>query len=286
MDFRCPSCQKDLTVPDEYAGQLMKCPLCQNSFQAPALPPPPPLPLGPVPNAPSAAAPPAAAEQPYRVIEEAPPSPPPLPSPLPSPPSPISLTAAPPAPPPPVGDYSRTSTLWISPRVVPWIAPVSCLLVFLLQFFPWIYFLPEPPKVLTDERISWGLGFSEGNALTILYLLLFLAPLLLVAAITAVRLIPIPIQKLPAVVQQLWPWRSAIVSFFLLLTFFFLLLQLFIGFSVYHDKVLVIPIFLFKTAWLWLAGLLHLIALIAALLDFWLELRGSSRPIPRIQISW
>ena len=40
MDFRCPSCQKDLTVPDEYAGQLMKCPLCQNTFQAPALPPP------------------------------------------------------------------------------------------------------------------------------------------------------------------------------------------------------------------------------------------------------
>src|SRR5205807_2326346 len=44
MDFLCPSCQKMLTVPDQYAGTLMKCPLCQNTFQAPALPAkPPPL---------------------------------------------------------------------------------------------------------------------------------------------------------------------------------------------------------------------------------------------------
>jgi hypothetical protein len=40
MDFQCPSCQKVLTVPDQYRGAVMKCPLCRNIFQAtPALPP-------------------------------------------------------------------------------------------------------------------------------------------------------------------------------------------------------------------------------------------------------
>jgi LSD1 subclass zinc finger protein len=39
MEFLCPSCQKPLQVPDQYAGTRMKCPLCQAMFTAPALPP-------------------------------------------------------------------------------------------------------------------------------------------------------------------------------------------------------------------------------------------------------
>jgi hypothetical protein len=71
MNLQCPNCQKLLTVPEQYAGQLMKCPLCQGNFQVPSLPggvepapafappappppsPPPPAPPSPVPPAPA-----------------------------------------------------------------------------------------------------------------------------------------------------------------------------------------------------------------------------------------
>jgi len=32
MNLLCPNCQKMLTVPEQYAGQLMKCPLCSGNF--------------------------------------------------------------------------------------------------------------------------------------------------------------------------------------------------------------------------------------------------------------
>ena len=38
MNLLCPNCQKMLTVPEQYAGQLMKCPLCSGTFTVPALP--------------------------------------------------------------------------------------------------------------------------------------------------------------------------------------------------------------------------------------------------------
>ena len=38
MNLLCPNCQKMLTVPEQYAGQLMKCPLCSTNFTVPALP--------------------------------------------------------------------------------------------------------------------------------------------------------------------------------------------------------------------------------------------------------
>src|SRR5690242_15193101 len=127
MDFRCPSCQRDLTVPDEYAGQLMKCPLCQNTFQAPALPPP----VTPAPPA----TPPAAADT-YAVLTD---PAAPLPSQPQAPPRKQEAPAPPPPPSPPTppGDYTHTRTIWISPRVVPWIAPAAAVVVLLLSFFPW-----------------------------------------------------------------------------------------------------------------------------------------------------
>lgn len=38
MNILCPSCQKMLQVPDQFAGQMMKCPLCGNNFTVPSLP--------------------------------------------------------------------------------------------------------------------------------------------------------------------------------------------------------------------------------------------------------
>src|SRR6516225_3117625 len=39
MNLLCPNCQKPLTVAEQNAGQLMKCPLCNNTFTVPALAP-------------------------------------------------------------------------------------------------------------------------------------------------------------------------------------------------------------------------------------------------------
>ena len=55
MNLLCPNCQKPLSVPDQYAGQPMRCPLCNGTFTvprcrgrtAPPPPPPPPLPSPP-----------------------------------------------------------------------------------------------------------------------------------------------------------------------------------------------------------------------------------------------
>ena len=155
MDFRCPTCNKDLTVPDEYAGQLMKCPLCSNVFQAPALPPPPatyglapaPTPPAPPPPPPASAPPaPARTEQPKPTKTKEPPSPPP--------------------PPPPPGDYSHRRSIWINPRIVPFVAPVAHFLVFVLTFFPWLTFYPDPPTDKSESWMAWGAAFS-GNPLLI-----------------------------------------------------------------------------------------------------------------------
>src|SRR5947207_496237 len=46
MNIQCPNCQRLLQVPEQHAGQLMKCPLCQGTFTLPALPPAAPAPAG------------------------------------------------------------------------------------------------------------------------------------------------------------------------------------------------------------------------------------------------
>src|SRR5205823_4064146 len=137
----CPNCQKMLQVSEQSAGQQMRCPLCNNIFTVPPLPdapslapspPPPPPPAPPPPPLPSSGAAevyPLAdyhnAALPMLTAE----APPPVPVP--------SRTPAPPPPPPVVGDYTKLRSIVISPRVVPWIAPIALLVLFLLTFFPW-----------------------------------------------------------------------------------------------------------------------------------------------------
>jgi hypothetical protein len=260
MDFRCPSCQKDLTVPDEYAGQLMKCPLCQNTFQAPALPPPvapSAPPPDPVPN----------------TVESPPPAPPPEAQ------RKTKEKEAPTAPPPPVptGDYTHTRTIWISPRVVPWLAPAALLIAFLLTFFSWAY-----AAGTAVDHIAWGWGWwPEWNVLTLLYTLVLLAALFVSAAITVLRLIPN--FKVPAGLEQIWPWRAGLAALFALLGLFFLGMQLVVGFVPKDPDLL--PV-LHTTPFVWLALLFQIIGTVGALLDFWLEVRGTGRPMPRIDISW
>src|SRR5262249_10366986 len=149
MNLLCPSCQKMLQVSEQAAGQQMRCPLCNNTFTVPPLPDAPSLtPSPPPPPAPA----PAAEVYPLADDPHAPlqmltaDAPPPVPS----------RAPVPPPPPPVVGDYTKLRSIVISPRVVPWIAPIALVVLFLLTFFPWI-------SARGEGFNAWSLGFGDGS---------------------------------------------------------------------------------------------------------------------------
>jgi len=236
MNLMCPNCQKMLTVPEQYAGQLMKCPLCAGNFTVPGLPPsmlasaPPPADSYPVRQDPAAPAP--------RAPE------PPVVEPI-APRQPSGATSP--------GGYARTLPLTLNPKMVPWIAPVCLVLVFVLMFFPWVGYYPGGYGVVTQNgwyaafgsysaepvyvRKVLGLASDElpekarpnMDALLMVFVFLFLPALLL-----AIASIVIPMLKLqlPPAVQQLMQWRWGITGAVTLLAFLFLFLQSLIGFSI------------------------------------------------------
>jgi len=307
MNLVCPNCQKTLTVADQHAGQMMKCPMCSHDFRAPVLPGVPaamgapappsqppssaPQPPGSPARSPSgsddvfgfAASPPSSAP---RVEYPAPPVS------APEPPKKQRARETPPSPPPPV-DYQQTLTIWISPRVVPWIAPVALLLVFVLMWFPWIDYPGKPPTTQT----GWGTAFGHYfSALGIFFVLFFLPALALAVACLAIPRLKL---GLPPAVKQFWPWRALFYGGLALLAFLFLLLQLLAGFGL--EDVADVPsavtrssskveevlnIYMMRrTPWLALAALCQLTALVGALLELWLTMR-KNRPIPKIDIRW
>ncbi len=281
MNLVCPHCQKMLTASDEFAGQIMKCPHCANTFTAPALPKT---------SAPGGA-PAATASAPSEVVS--PPGPPAreeiiLTAPTGSPPPETTGArttgnqSAPPPPRPadtgPPAGYRRTYTVWVSPRVVPWLAPVCLIVVFIFSFFTWLI-VYEAGGTRHGEN-AWEIAFGHGNALLVVYLILFLLALLITLASAALPWLPI---TLPPAVQPLVPWRSGIVTGAILLAFIFLFLQLLKGF---HEEAPELGTFLaLRTGWLKLAVTLHLVAAITAAAEFWLVLR-KTRPLPRVDVSW
>jgi hypothetical protein len=165
MNLLCPNCQKPLTVPEQYAGQPMRCPLCSGTFTVPALPtpvasaPPPVEPLATPSVAPSTPAdtyglkdpiaPPPVAPPPVSdlVLEGTPPA-----SRAPSSFTGEAPSSAPrqtfteaepsyPSTPTPEG-YQRKYTIWFSPKYLQYVAPGALLLIFILTFFPWVGVYP------------------------------------------------------------------------------------------------------------------------------------------------
>jgi hypothetical protein len=283
-----------LIVPEQYAGQLMKCPMCSNTFTAPALP------AAPVASARMAApaatvstnaasgppsGPPAPADDIFRLAPLAPTpakeTPPPAGDSFDIPQPESAEVSSPPPPVPPLAGYAHTLTVWISPRVVPWIGPAGLGLGFVLSFFTWVKAVTKENKV--EELSAWGLAFSgRGNGLLVGYvLLLTLAVLVAVAAAVIPRL---SIQ-LPPGLQQIMPRRSGIVGGLTVLAFLVLLLQLAVfGFGEETVSADGIPQ-ASRTIWLRLAFLVNLAAAVGSALEFWLAMR-KSRPLPRIDISW
>ncbi len=322
MNLLCPNCQKMLTVPEEFAGQLMKCPLCAGTFTVPGLPgaaPPPPSASGP---------------DIFSVRQEPPPPAPPV-SNLPPPSSTGTTPSKPSAPAPSVSPlppegYQHTRTLCFSPKVLPWIAPACLLLVFVLQFFNWVGLYPG--GVPADTQNAWQAAFGlytpdpdvepllpalkdkdsqpGVSILTVFYLLLFFPVLAVTVASVVITMIHV---KLPPAVEKILPWRWGIVAAANLVLLLFLGLQVLLGFSLdsrygeWVDKKVKGDSTeakntlqkkkeevdrghyleaLVHTVWLRLVILLHLVAIASAALMFWIAQRGTHRPLPKLELLW
>ena len=182
MNLLCPNCQKPLSVPDQYAGQPMRCPLCAGTFTVPALPqtsaPPPPPPPAAAPSSPprppdvydlrDPAPPPPSSGAPLPVHELDLPMPPPsphgdgLPPPPPlhyggPPPAYVEEQPAYPATPVPEG-YQRRFTIWFSPKYLQYVAPVAVFLVLVLSFFSWTGIYPGGVADVTQN--AWQAAFG------------------------------------------------------------------------------------------------------------------------------
>jgi hypothetical protein len=195
MNLLCPNCGKMLTVPEQYAGQMMKCPLCNGTFTVPALPggaaleqSPAPSPTGP------AAVPATPALDPYHLRQEGPPAPEPAFStaPVPDPafsldePEPAFQTAPSPAPsaPPPVTAtttgptasrgpdtagqplssqrYRGGFSVEISDTVLRWVVPACLVLIFVFSLFPWVGIFPGGVPALTQN--AWSAAFAGSGS--------------------------------------------------------------------------------------------------------------------------
>jgi hypothetical protein len=294
-----------LTVPEQYAGQLMKCPLCAGTFTVPALPSAPAAPPPPVPD-----------------VHTHQPEPPALMEPVDVMPEPHDGGAALPT------GYRKTCTLTFNPKWLMWIPSAAVVLIFILQFFPWVGVYPGGVHV--ESQGAWGAAFGKVtvdedagkdvpvkeddvgvSALTMVYILLFviLALPVTIAAIVF-RFAP---HLVPSGLRPMLRWTWGIVAAVNVLVFFFLFLQLLVGFSIeskYKEEVAsnkldkglkdakgsekrqlegtrnILLETLHRTAWLKLAVVLHLLAITCALLLFWVDRRGPGRPLPRLQLQY
>jgi hypothetical protein len=249
MNLICPHCQKLLTVPEQNAGQLMKCPMCNNTFPVPALPQTP-IASG------STTAPPGA-DAGAEIFSLAP-EPAGAPSSAPrreernagrAAAEPARRVGPDKAPPPlPGTDYQHVYSLRISPRVVPLVAPIALFFILILLFFPWVGSYPGGHSVYTqsafemlggghrydvvgekvlnyDKKITENIGLS---GLMYLYVLLLLVTIALVVLPLIIKQRPI---LLPAALESIWPWRSQLAFAGMVLVFAVLLLQSWWGFG-------------------------------------------------------
>lgn len=314
MEVNCPKCKVRLQIAEEHAGKYVQCPLCQNIFQTPVPPapfplvPPPVTPLvesGPPPvssggAAPSSSGPPGApAPPPASAPHTPPPGVPPAPpagrvsppdqqeTPLPSPPTsqtPLGVGLT-----PTIQVSIGIEHRWTIPlrrQVLPWLV-VACLgIVFLLTFFPWIWYAETVTQNDTTQygwrgQNAWGVTFVSRarNTPAIIYLIFLpLALLLSVAAALLPKLakslnIPLPV--------FVFRWRYAFVGGLLLFLLLLLFLQLLLAFAAEVGATQ--PIL--RSAWLTWALFFHIFSLALAFLCGWLDQRDQ-QPEPRLELVW
>lgn len=270
-----------LQVSEQFAGQVLKCEHCGAPYSVPVLPQAPALSSAGAHTSPAASPPPPtpgptssiptetyrfSASEPPRAGTPPPPPPPPLDG--------IPL-------PQPVAGYQRVYSLWIKHHVVKWIPPVALALVFALLFFTWIIVPGRPSPEMPSNWLSltgWQTGFgAHYNGFGLVFAIAFLFSL--VAAVAGVVLPHTPPDRLHPRLNEMLPWRAAIVLGLTGFACLFLVLEMVGGFGPDHEPS-------FSTPWFRLAVLIEIIALAAAALDWWLTLRGPSHSPPRIDVSW
>jgi hypothetical protein len=285
-----------LSVPEEFAGQMMKCPLCGGTFPTPSLPgaplggfnPSPPQPPAPVLPEPYGLAP--SPVPPSPVPPSPPPSDRPKLAPLPELPASItSDTVAPPrkkerpprngeeeprprkvVPPEPVtpGEYKHSFSFGFDLGILTWLPPGLLTLIFLLSFFPWA-------AESVGSQNLWECAFSLSMVRFIFYVVLFLLAWLasIASVVFNARLAPEP-----PFLQQLGPWRHAIAGGISLMAFLFLAIA-------YIEWVFLTQSPM--TVWMRIAVRVHLLAVLSAFLELWLDSRQKRRsPPPRVELRW
>jgi len=328
MEFLCPSCQKMLTVPEQFAGQPMKCPLCGNAFQAPSLAPAPAAStsdpksetytysVAPEPERATLSSalvtPKGAADRSSEPAAEKSATPPPRPS----------------SPPTPPGEYGRKFTLQLKPQLLPYIPAGALFLIFILTFFPWVGAYPNGLPLYkqnawqaafnsytsdyddlvpgTEEKLNPGV-----SALTLFWLLIFLAMLALAIAVAVVPRLRV---NLPPVVRQYWAWRMIVICGLSLILLLFMVILDLARFPLedkltnkaketaksqfpfskdksdkaqsFSESYLISAMGLQHTNTFRLVFFLLIITVICALLDYWIERRGPNKPLPRIDMLW
>jgi hypothetical protein len=260
MEITCFACQQKLQIADGNAGQMVRCPACAATFQAPSLPSTGPLP------------PPEAL-----VASNVPPSAPVV-APQSAQPAPVHPEPGPapyaPAQPMPRGDYSGGFTITLRQQIVALISPVGLVILFILSFFPWRHTAP----VVEGVTLSlWELAFSQaGFAVFLLYVLLLIvaAPIVFFTILHDRQLVPTP-----APLRPYLPWAPAIAALLSFAAwFFFLTHYLQCTFMESIDPT---------TIWMKLAFRLHTLMVIAALLDLCLQRRKpQGLPDPIISVRW
>lgn len=284
MNLLCPNCQKMLTVPEQYAGQLMKCPLCSNTFTVPALPAgggsdpvlpsppeparltseaeidlsPPPLPAAPPPEPAFASGPGEPAFPTGTPKVDPKPAEPKLVEPKPIPTTPTGSLDN--------GGYSRTVRLAANVAILQWVPVVAVVLIFFLQFFPWVGVYPGGVPAVTQT--AWDAAFGLYTAdpdmkklfrivtpaeaadnnekkskdetkevsnapgfgpLTFFYLIPFFLLTLVFTIFVAAQ--PYLTMKLPPQVEQVLPYKWSILAGLNVILLLFLTLQLLLNFS-------------------------------------------------------
>lgn len=221
------------------------------------------------------------------------------------------------------GEYARRFTLTIRPQFLPYVPAGALVVVFFLTFFSWVGSYPNSTPQFTQN--AWQAAFSgfsdpfeliDAEAkdkfspgvsfLVLLWLLIFL-PLLALAV--GVVVVPRLRAKMPPVITAYWPWRMVIlggVSILLMLLMIMVDLARFplevkliskakdtakaqSGGGKIHDLIEsqeISKLGLQHTNVFRFVFLMLLVTLVCAALDFWLEERGPSKPMPRMDLLW
>jgi hypothetical protein len=247
-----------LTVPEEYAGQLMQCPLCRGTFQMPAAPQPagastmpaPPQPPRPQPPAPDSFNIPVPPSGVYNVAAEPKTAPPPPGGGFPPPPggmdfAPVEMVQEVMPPPTTSGGYRHAIPLRFNPLYLQWIIPVGLILEFILTFFPWVGLYPGGDNLITQNALQAAFnGYSAfdkdfpelkgedkpgGNLLMVFYVIfLWLTLLLSVGALVLHFFSGSPSPGMRTLMNLRW----IVVGSLAFLVFLFFLIQLLVGFTI------------------------------------------------------